>query len=755
MSRILQIFSIILVLIWGYATAGAQTSESASNAILLEQLRQIESKRRLARQEIAQLEDRVEAEVDQVIGRLDSLFHSSQTQKRFKEHHAEAKEILQKVSLPDDVGSLKVFWEQWRSILSDFLPEFLSNSKDFNDMVGRFIRDGERHLEPAREALEGDIEELFEDVLGNEVERAQRDIRTPFQGILIRYFPVWEGHNLQAPPLPSLPQASGVEPGTFGLSEGLALTGLLLILLRKRIAKMIQRRVGVKILGKVAAKLIPGVGMLLIAHDVVHAKAELEAMLRTEFAAAYAEELTPATLWEMPPDSGTPSSRQEIEKDVRDLLKRWSQHCRQEVDRMLDAARIFTLSPNIQAYVALQEEQGRNSREVVEEMMLVGEVFEDHMIARTPVVRLLDMIIYAPDRQELSRLAQALDNRLLREYERHGREVLLAAHTLGVDLFLEAMDASAELDWAGAQRAFEQYPHDMSDPARRGLLLLLLEELDYAGVPPSTLERIVRHETVFHALLPVLLASDREKLFEILANDQVSRLVEKGYTLHPEVMDAFVETWPSRTWRRYERESRFQALFTLAAYRLEERHQAASALAEEISQRDELTPIYEEVGLDGVRLWDAYVTSSTGEHQRGLAKQAIDLYKAGYPRDDLSERGRLRLAAFYSRLPFDLTLYNLLKPLGKAVYLVAVLFAVFIVAAPLLIFLKVGRKFVWSRPKRGSEGGEASPADSRTKGPRSEKQEDAEKGRSSPATSDDDMIGRDEQNNQRPETPSA
>ena len=77
MSRILQFFSIILILMWGYATAGVQTSESVSNAILSEQLRQIESKRRLARQEIAQLEDRVEAEVDQVIGRLDSSFHSN------------------------------------------------------------------------------------------------------------------------------------------------------------------------------------------------------------------------------------------------------------------------------------------------------------------------------------------------------------------------------------------------------------------------------------------------------------------------------------------------------------------------------------------------------------------------------------------------------------------------------------------------------------------------------------------------------
>ena len=759
MRRVLQGLGLMLLLLWGHSAIEAQTSESTTSAIVAEQLRQTESKKRLARQEIAQLEDRVEAEVRQIIGRLDDFFRGDRVQKQFDKHHTEAEEILQEVSLPGDVDSLQVTLKQWKSILPDFLPDVLANSKDLEALVERFIGNAERHLEPTREALEGDIEALFEDVLRTEAERAQQDIRAPFQAILIRYFPVWEGHGLQAPPLPGLPKELGVDPGAFGKSGALALTGLLLILLRKRIVNTIRRRVARKIVGKVAAKLIPLVGLLLIAYDVTNilqAKAELEATLRSEFAAAYAEELIPAALWEIPPESGAPSFRQELEADVRSLLHTWSQHCRQEVERMLDAARTYTLSPNIKAYIAQQEKKGRDTQEVVEDMVLVAQVFEDHLIARAPLVQLLDMIIYAPDRQELSRLAQALDNRLLREYEQHGGEVLVAAYTLGVDLFLEAMDANAELDWSSAQQAFEQYPHDMNDQARRGLLLLLLEKLDYAGVPPSTLERIVRHEAVFRSLVPVLLTSDREKLFEILAHDQVLRIVEKGYEQHAEVTDGFVETWPSRTWKRYERESRFQALFTLAAYRMEEHGQSASAFSEEISQRDELTPIYEEVGLDGLRLWDAYVAPATGEHQRGLAKQAIDLYKAGYPRDALSERGGLELAAFYSRLPLGLKLYNLFEPLGKAVYLAVVLFAVLMVAVPLLIFLKVGSKFAWGGLKRGSKSGETSLVDRRQhdEETRTDKQEDAGKSRASPAEIDDETINRDEQNNnQDPKTP--
>lgn len=775
MRRIIQIFIVMVLSLWGGSAIEAQTSESAASASVAEQLRQTESKKRLARQEIAQLEDRVEAEVQHIIGRLDDLFRGDHIQEQFNKHHAEAKDILQGVSLPGDVGSWEVTWKQWKS---------LKDPKGLEALVEEFIEDAQLHLEPARESLEDSIAASFGDVVAVEIGQAQKDIRVPFQDILIRYFPVWEGHGLRAPPLPELTQRPGIDPaasrsGALAVAgaAGLALSTLLRAKMRKEIIRKTVRRVVAKIVGRVASRavaMMPVIGqavaVLLVLYDVANitqAKAKLEDELRTQYAATYASELTPRAFWEQPSKPDAPSFRQKFQQDVHDHLYTWSQHCRQEVERMLDAARTFTLSPNIKAYITQQDTQGRNTREIVEDMTLVAQVFEDHLIARVPFVKLFDMIIYAPDRQELSLLAQVLDNRLLREYEQHGREVLVAAHTLGVELFLEAMDASADLDWPSAQRAFEQYPHDMNDQARRGLLLLLLEKLDYAGVPPSTLERIVRHEAVFRALLPVLLTSDREKLFDILAQDQVLRIVEKGYEQHAGVMDGFIEAWPSRTWKRYERESRFQALFILAAYRMEERRQPANAFAEEISQRDELTPIYEEVGLDGLRLWDVYVTPSTGEHQRRLAKQAIDLYKAGYPLDDLSEREGLELAALYNHIPLiNLKLYNLFKPLGKAVYLAFVLFALLIVTAPLLMFfkvgvtvpllmfLKVGRKFLRSGLKRESKGGEAPLADNRQhdEGTRTDKKEDAEERLSSADETDDETRNRNKQNNQGPQT---
>lgn len=759
MSRVMRHFMIVLILLWGSATSTAQISEPVPSAKVDEQLRQAESKRRLAMQEIGQLENRVDAEVHQIVEYLDELFQSDLVQKRFDEHHAEAPDILQKASLPAAVGPLRVTFEQWKSVLPDFLSEFLANSEDLEAMVQEFIKDAERHLEPAREVLEDDISDLFEVALRSEFVRAQRDIRAPFQDILIRYFSVWEGHGLKAPPFQGLQAESEQVMGTFQRRGVLALTGILLII-AGMIEKKISRKIGLKIAGRVAARAIPYVGAILLlydVHNVLRAKAEFEKTLRVEFAAAYAQELTPSAVWGKPPDSGEPSYRQEMEEDLRGLLHAWSQHCRQEVERMLDAARIYTLSPNVKAYIGEQEELGRDSREVVEEMILVGEVFEDHLIAQTPVGQLLDMIIYSPDRQELTLLAQALGTRLLREYEQHGSAVLYAAHALGVELFLEAMDANAELDWATARRVFEQYPHDMNKHARRGLLLLLLDGMEYSGVPPSTLERIATHRAVFRKLIPVLLESDREKLFHILGDDQILNVVQKGYAQHPEFMDPFIETLPSRTWRRYEPDNRFQALFALAAYRVEERGQPASAFAGEIVQRDELTPLYRKVGLDGVRLWDAYVTPSTGEYQRALAEQAISLFRAGYPLADLTEPEGLELAAFYNRIPLlDLTLYNLLRPIGKAVYLAFGIVALLIVATPVLIFLKVGRKIALGGSKRRPQDTDTTLADSgrraATAGTR--EFEIAEASGSSPRQIEEHGINKLEQNNQAPKPPS-
>ena len=139
---------------------------------------------------------------------------------------------------------------------------------------------------------------------------------------------------------------------------------------------------------------------------------------------------------------------------------------------------------------------------------------------------------------------------------------------------------------------------------------------------------------------------------------------------------------PVRMWERYRERARFDALFAVATYRLKERRQSSQNFADTIGERDELTPIYVDVGQCGVQLWDTYVGTQAGVHQRRVAENAIRLYKAGDPCDVLQTQEGLSLAQFYQRFPFGLQVFHLVRPLGKTAYVAVMIFFVLIVAIP-------------------------------------------------------------------------
>ncbi len=141
----------------------------------------------------------------------------------------------------------------------------------------------------------------------------------------------------------------------------------------------------------------------------------------------------------------------------------------------------------------------------------------------------------------------------------------------------------------------------------------------------------------------------------------------------------------------------------MAAYRLTERKQTAHDFAREIGERDELTPIVIDVGLDGVRIWDAHVGPAAGQHQRKMAKKAIALFKKGYSYEALQTREGL--AEAQKKDQFDESLLSGLpgvKSLAEVVYygaVVLVLLAIAVLARPLLRRLLPGNRSV-SPPRK-------------------------------------------------------
>lgn len=655
------------------------------------------SKKALAAREIAQSPSRVAGELARVMAGMDRLFQE-QVQERFDAHYKKVEQYLQTVSLPEDVGSLEVAWQQAKAGVYD--------SGDLEALVNSFVRRTQTAFEPLREDLAGDIDRLITGTLADELKQAQDNIRAPFQEIAARYFPAWDVPYLNAPPLPTPPGLQR-EGRSSLLGPTIGLVGLLVILRRKVISTIISRAIA-KIFGKTSAAMVSGplaviAGGLLLGYEIwnaTQAKADLENALRTQFLSTYKEEFSPATIWNQPVEEGEPSTRQQLEQQVSASLRTWSEHCRKEVERMLDAARVFALSPSVQNYIAEQTQTGRHTQEIVEDMHLVGEVFGPEIIVQAPIGNLLTMLVHAPDRQELARLARELDSWLLQEYTEHGREVLVAAHLLGVPTFLEVVQAGKKLDWSDVRAVFERYPRDLSEPARRGLVLALQEQTAPSGVAPATLETIARHQSLFRLVAP-LVVPDTEKLFRLFGSLSVVELVDQTLQKNAEAAQAFLSQWSVRTWERYRDPARFDALLSVAAYRLTERRQAADAFAREIGERDELTPVFVDVGLCGVQLWDAYVGTAAGQHQRQEADEAIRFYKAGYPCDALLTREGLQQARFYDFLPFGLG--RKLRPLGTLAYYSLIVLVVLVIAVPVVWLV---RKLLTVR-RSGSPAGEA------------------------------------------------
>lgn len=618
---------------------GQATSEAGPTVEQL--LLKANSRRALAAQEIDQNPSRVEGNVARIMDVLDSLFQN-QLQVQFWAHYQEVEQTLQTVSLPGNTW--EIAWKQYKALV---------DMSDLNALVEDFIRRAEAATETQREDLFENIDTQLNKTLTAELEQAQDTIRASFQEILAHYFPTWDVPQLLAPSLPTPSNVQNVQEEGSAVSLPRGTTSFLVAAIVKRVLT----RVGIKMGGKVLERLIGGPLIIIgIGYDLWEAsqvKASLEHELRTRFLAAYKEAVSPTMMWTQPVEADEPPTRQQFEQQISEHLHGWSEHCREEVVQMLDAAHVFVLSPNVQDYIAEQTQEGRNTREIVEDMILVGEVFGQRVIVRAPFGDLLMMIVHAPDKQELAFLARELDTWLLEEYVQHGQAVLDAANRLGVPVFVDVVRAGIKLNWYEVHTVFEQYPRDLSDLARRGLVLALVEQTAVSGVARTTLENVARHEELFRVVAS-LMTPETDKLFRLFSRPSVVEVVDRAYQKNAEVASAFLSQWPVQTWERYRDTARFSALMAVADYRLAEQKQTAPDFAGEIGERDDLTPVFIDVGLCGMRLWDAYAGPAVGQYQRKMAEKAIDLYKKGYPCEDLQTWTGFRGAQVVESLPAGL-----------------------------------------------------------------------------------------------------
>ncbi len=674
-----QVFLFVL----SFSTEVKAQSSTEVDLTLQNLLNEIATKRDLAEKSLAQMPDQVSEEIAYIMADFnDSL--ADRVQQRFTLHYENVEESLDTVSLPTELGNLEVAWQQLKAGTYD--------SRDLDRLVEDFINQAHRTLEPHREELSAFMEAEIERFLNENLKRSQEKIWTLFAEVPGRYFPSLQVPILPPPSLPDLPNALPGSASSYRGVVGLAGAALLLRGVRAQIAKKIpdriKRKIKKKMLGKVAAKGIPFIGLFLIGlevWDASQAKVELERELREGFLNSYRTEFSSQTMLDGKFVDGEPSLREQVRAVVRDRLNGWTRHSRLEIERLVEAAEVVSLSPQVKTYIQNEVGKGRNSREIVEDLLTVQTAYPPKMIRDISLRKLLGIRRSADvlDNEEFRHLSSQLESRLLQEFERHRREVFLAADLLGVSVFLEFIRSAENLDWFQVRTIFERYPPDMSESARRGLLLAINEKAAQTDVPSTTLANIHRHSTLFRELVSVL-PEDRTKLYQMFGDPSHLGIVNRAMHENPEAARSFVNHWKVQAWERYRNQKRLDALLEVVEHRLSKGRQLASELAQEMAGQDELTPIVLDVGICGLQIWDTYVGRSSGRLQRERATAAIQLYRNGYPCELVLTMEGLEDAKLYNALPFGIGVvaFRELGPVFKLIYLgvIAIVLVAIVVA---------------------------------------------------------------------------
>ena len=650
-----------------------------------DQLLAIEKDKFAIRSKIDQIPSNVETEVDRIMGVMDELT-AKEISKLVYDHYSEVDKSLQSVSLPEDIGVLEVYWENLKSGTG-------YNSAGVDILVSDFLRRARAAAELSQEKLAEDIENRLNETLSAEMMRARKTIRAPFQRLISNRFPDLAVPYLRGPSFPLLPELEDKD-----WSDGAGIAGGFGIIifsatLKKEIRKRIIEKISKKILGRVATSfssgpLAPLIGAVLVAYevwDVRKAKTDLEKLLRKEFLTAYEKELSATTRTKADSGDGGNLFGSRIEEKIRENLNGWFERCLREAEKQIAVAEFVKLSPPVRTFIRKESRAGMNTDDIFAAINLVGSMFPLEIISKEPFPFLWNMAITSPNKEELNHLAHELGNWLLDEYRQHGDEVLVAANRIGIGPFLEVVRNGEKLNWFDARRMFEQYPRNLSERSRRGLVLALLEQVAEPGVDQATLESINRDEDLFRRTAP-LLQQDVRKLYRLFEDPSATEIVERAFHRNVDVARNLLIEWPVRTWERYRERDQFDALFNVAEYRVTNQEQAPRDFAREVGEQNKLTVRFIESGLCGVRLWDTYAGPGAGQRQRReAARSAVALLDEGYPCDLLLTSKGFKDIQLYRNVTFGWgqPLFHRLYPILTFIYIAVVAVIV------LLVFLVV------------------------------------------------------------------
>jgi hypothetical protein len=587
-----------------------------------------------ALRELNALPDRSREETRAILGNLERHVNND-IAPLFEAHHKRVEEIIQDIKLPAEDSNLDVYWRTLKSPIS---------SEALEELVEDFINRINLAIQPDQSQLIEEIKTRLEPELDKEVTAAKERIEKPFREILHRNLPEFPSYfSFDPPDLGSL----GI-PTPTGPFTGLGVAGVILIIIG-RILRRVMLRTTARVLGKVLTKAIPILGWVLVLIDIAMigtTKERMEIEMRDLFITEYTQAFNANTLWSGSRELEEPGARSEVQRQTEQVLQMTTASIREQTHRMISSMEIFRVAPGAEEFARREIERGRSNTQILDTLAHVNSVFGRHS-GVLPVDEMLGIISRSGDEGVLRDLVEETGNSFFDLYEAHGDRIVTLRRLLGRETF-KHITSEGKLDVALANiSVFEQY---QVQDARQGTGLWKLIErgIPLDGVNIDILQRIGQNPHQFDMVMDILDPTPGV-LFRIYSSEQTLRSASDASAAYPDLAKAFYEYLPPSAWNMYR--DNWKDLQTLATYRRQEQRQSLGAFFEELAADTSMLRVYGEHGLDGMRIWDVHVDSTSGKLQRDNANEALGYFAKGYPLERLKSVADLKTIKTFDMIP--------------------------------------------------------------------------------------------------------
>jgi hypothetical protein len=663
----------------------------------LDYLRELAKRKSAVRHKLATLPEKINEETARIMEALDKFWASDRAAALHTAFIEKATAEAEDIHLDDQYSTLDTVWAEYKSLASDDLLEEMTTS--YVNKIHAGIKVDQDRLSDALQAeMKKDLDPVFE--------QAQRSLAETFDSAIQSQFRFWPECFVRFPPVVSESPDVAV-PGGSGPGRRLkTIAGIVLILIGRLVASLVRkivtrvtRTVATKLMAKAAGKLIPYLGLLLLAWDLAdaaRARSKFEATVRKEFLTELAKETTPGKLWSEK-DGGQPSMRDDVEGMVKNQLTEWVALAREEADSFLDAASLAD-NPAFKDFVAQFDEERKRVLEkdpeaaaaqlnfFIERCEALHGTFGPICQTVSSFDTLEEMLLVSPDKTSLKLLVDTLGTDAVSLFEKHGKVVLEASAVLSAPVLAKLVAEGK--DWQGLYVEYRHLLGPNPTPAmREGLALAIDNGFDVKSYGNSEfLSRLGQHAEVFKQLCKAGVPPLRIR--DCLSRDQAAAFLDAMAIREPSLLLPVVNNIEPVRLQRFMAENYGETIATTWATARKLGYDASGYCAV-IKDSEELFEAQRDYADKGAEIYLSYVKDGVGASQRENARTALWLYGKNCPLELCLDRQNLSMTSFFYGLPLGPQVYALIYRLNSFVPYLGWILGWILVLTPLYLLARL------------------------------------------------------------------